>query len=490
TNDAPVIDLDANNSHNVMSKQAISGLFNTGVDNNGAALALGVTDSHYTMLSGPTGNSVTSTTSQISGSWFANDGDSVWVGSTGTQPTGLYQYQTSFTLQAGADPSSVQISFDIGADNFLRDILVNGVSTGISSALGYRTLTHVDLNGVTAAFQSGNNVITFVVENRDAGYPTNSGPTGLRIDNITGTVEVISGSNSTNLTGYVTDYIEGTPVSIADSDVSIADADNTTIQSATITLTNAQAGDLLQVENLPAGITASSYNAVTGVLTLTGSATLAAYQTAIQAVKFNSTSDTPNSTIDRVITVVVNDGQANSNVATTTVHVIPVNDSPVLDLDQDNSSATGTSYAATYTENGTGVAIAGNDVQITDVDSTEIKSAVIHLTNAQSGDYLAAGTLPTGLVVSQYDPINGIITISGTASLAIYQTAIAAIKFASTSDNPTNITRTIEVTVNDGSSNSNVAVSSITVIPVNDAPVNTVPATQITNEDTNKAITG
>ncbi|WP_192257143.1 hypothetical protein, partial [Mesorhizobium silamurunense] len=117
----------------------------------------------------------------------------------------------------------------------------------------------------------------------------------------------------------------GSAVAIADTDVSITDADNTNVTSATITLTNAQASDLLAVNGgLPAGITASSYNSGTGVLTLSGSATLAAYQTALHQIVFSNSSDSPNTT-DRSITVVVNDGSANSNTATSTIHVTAVN---------------------------------------------------------------------------------------------------------------------------------------------------------------------
>ena len=125
-------------------------------------------------------------------------------------------------------------------------------------------------------------------------------------------------------------YTEGgAPVSIAPLGVAIRDPDDTTLQSATITLTNAQADDLLSVSgSLPSGIDASSYNADTGILTLTGEATLADYQTALAQILFSNTGDDPGNA-DRTITVVVSDGSANSNQATVTVKVTPVNDAPV-----------------------------------------------------------------------------------------------------------------------------------------------------------------
>ena len=99
-------------------------------------------------------------------------------------------------------------------------------------------------------------------------------------------------------------------------------SDSSNIQSATITLTNFETGDLLNIGGLPPGISASAYNPATGVVTLTGSASLADYQTAIQAIQFENTGSGSNTS--RVIDVVVNDGSNNSNTATTTINVTTI----------------------------------------------------------------------------------------------------------------------------------------------------------------------
>jgi hypothetical protein len=126
-----------------------------------------------------------------------------------------------------------------------------------------------------------------------------------------------------------TTFVEnGAAVAIISGDAGITDSDNTHLQSATITLTNHQADDLLSVNGtLPAGIVKSSYNASSGVLTLTGNAALADYQTALRQIEFSNTGDNPGSA-DRIITVTVSDGAVDSNAATTTIHVTPVNDAP------------------------------------------------------------------------------------------------------------------------------------------------------------------
>ncbi|MDQ6434873.1 cadherin-like domain-containing protein [Mesorhizobium sp. LHD-90] len=147
--------------------------------------------------------------------------------------------------------------------------------------------------------------------------------------------------------GYQATFTEGAAaVAIADTDTTIAD-DGATIASATVTLTNHQAGDLLSVSGvLPGGVVASAYDAGTGVLTLTGSTTLANYQAALQQLRFSNSSDAPNTT-DRGITVTINDGEANSNTATATIHVTATNDAPALTGDLSATLGEGGSYVIT-----------------------------------------------------------------------------------------------------------------------------------------------
>ena len=479
-NDAPTLSLDADRSHNTVTVQSIQGLFNTGQSNSGTALPQGTLDAHYTLVSAPAGSTLTPSTTALPGPWIANDADSTWIGSIGNQPTGVYQYQTSFTLQPGADPASVNIGFDLASDNNLRDILVNGVSTGFSSNLQYGQFTVVELHGVTSAFGPGLNTITFVIDNRDNGSPANSGPTGLRIDNIRGDVAVIVPDALDSLGNYATVYVEGTPVAIADADTAARDIDSPTLQGAVITLVNPQAGDRLFAGALPFGIVASVNPTGTSV-TLSGAASQASYDAAIRAVRFDNTSDTPPSATDRIVTVVVNDGFANSNTATTTIHVVPVGDAPRLDLDADNSTAAGNDRTGTYVENGAGTAIADADIVIQDLDSTQLRSATIRIVDVQPGDLLVAGQLPGGISAAIYDPASGMLTLSGTATLADYQAALRGLVFSNSGDQPAAGARQIEISVSDGVARSNIAVSRITVVPVNDAPVaapDTAPATE------------
>ena len=463
-NDAPRLSLDDNSSNNTVSVQAITGLFNTGVNNAGNALAEGTSDSHYSLISAPPGSTTTNNALQLSYAWIKNDADSSWIGSAGYEPTGIYKYQTAFTLQAGADPRSIHIGFDIATDNYLRDILVNGVSTGITSNVQYKAFTRFELNGVNAAFQAGANTITFVIDNRDTVtyVPGSAGPVGLRIDNMAATVAVIAPSNVVHVADYATIYVEGTPVSIADADARIRDVDSTNMQSAKITLTNAQAGDVLLATGMPAGITAS-IDASGTVVTLLGSASSAAYEAALRAVQFSNTSTTPPDAVDRVISVVVSDGLLNSNTVTTTVHVVAVNAAPTLDLDANNSTASGTGFVGTALNNGSLALFVDSDVRLGDSDSTLVHSASVSITAVRIGDLLTAISLPAGITPSVYDPFTGVLVLEGTATLADYQLALRGVAFSTTADVSGGSARTIEITVNDGTANSNVALSQINI---------------------------
>ena len=127
-------------------------------------------------------------------------------------------------------------------------------------------------------------------------------------------------------------YTENSAVGILPPQITDVD-NNAAIHSATITITNHQANDLLSVTgSLPGGIIASSYDSVNGVLTLTGTTTLANYQDALSHILFSNTSDSP-STVDRSLTITVNDGLADSNVATTTIHVTAIADTPFATAD-------------------------------------------------------------------------------------------------------------------------------------------------------------
>ena len=81
-----------------------------------------------------------------------------------------------------------------------------------------------------------------------------------------------------------------------------------------------------------------------------------------------------------------------------------------------------------------------------------------------------SGALPAG--ISNGGFAGGVLTLTGAASLAAYETAIKQVRFSSTSENPDTSARTIAVTATDTESATNdpLAVATVGVTAVNDAP--------------------
>ena len=117
-----------------------------------------------------------------------------------------------------------------------------------------------------------------------------------------------------------------------------------------------------------------------------------------------------------------------------------------------------------------------------------MEGATVTLTNAASGDRLlvngsaaASGTLASGITWTR---TASVVTLSGSFTKAQYAAALALVQFENTTDTPSATARIINTTVNDGTSNSNTAVTTITVNPVNDAPVDGNETNSVTEDTT------
>jgi hypothetical protein len=256
-------------------------------------------------------------------------------------------------------------------------------------------------------------------------------------------------------TGFSSSYTEGAAAAaIAAPDVTITDSDpGDDIVSAIITLTNPVTGDSLTVGTLPSGITVDPSSTAT-VVKLVGVAgtTADAFETALQAVTFSSTSDDPTAhgtNLTRSITVVVNDGAANSNTATATVAVTDVNDAP-----------SGTSATITATEDA-GRLLSLSDLGFSDVDGTFASVTITAVTGGKI--YVDAdGTAGAGAPVEATLPV--VFTaqdlIDGKASFKanpdLNGVGVATITFAVTDD--------------DGATDGTPNVLTVDVTAVNDSP--------------------
>ena len=161
------------------------------------------------------------------------------------------------------------------------------------------------------------------------------------------------------------------------------------------------------------------------------------------------------------------------------------NDAAVLDLDADDSSgAGGADYATTFTEDGGAVLVADADAVLADVDNTTLASMTVTLANPLDGtaESLSADTTGTAITAS-YDAGTGILTLSGADTTAAYQQVLRTVAYDNSSQNPDTTARTVTFTANDGTADSNLATTTVTMAAANDAPVNSIPGPQTTDED-------
>ena len=133
------------------------------------------------------------------------------------------------------------------------------------------------------------------------------------------------------------------------------------------------------------------------------------------------------------VQVVDGDGDT-APTAPISVTLLPPAGPPTLDLDANDSNGGGSDYTATFTIGGLAIPIADIDVLITDPNSTIITSATISMiANSQvpPNDTLSiSGTLPGGITASAYNPATGVLTLTGVASIANYQTALHQVVFS------------------------------------------------------------
>src|SRR5262249_43631125 len=151
-------------------------------------------------------------------------------------------------------------------------------------------------------------------------------------------------------------------------------------------------GDVLFANTAGTSITAS-YNSATETLILTGSDTLAHYQTVLDTVTFNSTSDNPDdfgSNTTPQVTWGLNDRAASfsQSAATnpTTVNVTAINDAPTITAATTDTFVTGEPLTLSPT------------LSVTDPDSLTLANATVSVTAgtfALDGDVLFANTAGT-----------------------------------------------------------------------------------------------
>jgi hypothetical protein len=321
-------------------------------------------------------------------------------------------------------------------------------STGSNLSVSINPTTHVATVTPVNPDWNGNETITFKATDPKGAYDSDAAKFTLTAVN---DPPVLSG-----IEGAALSYAEDAgPVNIT-STITVADIDNTTLQSAMVVINpgyqNGQ--DVLSFTN--ANGISGSWNAGTGTMTLTGTALLANYQTALRSVQYTNTSQNP-SLATRTVTFTVNDGTDPSNAVTRNITVSAVNDAPVLS----NIETTPLAYTS-----GAGAVAITATIAVSDTDNVNLASATVSITSnyviaQDSLKYTNANGI-TGI----FSKATGILYLSGTATLANYRTALRSVKYKNydTINTDTRV-RKVEFRVNDGTDYSNIVSRNISFVP-------------------------
>ncbi|MCQ4240269.1 Ig-like domain-containing protein [Stutzerimonas stutzeri] len=344
----------------------------------------------------------------------------------------------------------------------------NALSASLVAGPAHGTLTFSD-NGTFTYTPSANYYGTDSFT-----YRAHDGLASSNVATVTLTITAVNDAPVLTTSGGGSTFTENGSAAVIDSGLTLIDVDNATLASATAAITGnfASGQDLLLFVNdgSSMGNISASYDAGTGVLTLTSagaSATLAQWQAALRSITYSNGSDAP-STATRTISFRVNDGTADSNVATTVLNVTAVNDAPqitappILSVTEDQASAlTGISF--------------------TDPDAAA--STVVATFSVSSGSLAATS--------------GGAVTVGGTSSaltltgsLANINAYIAASNLSFTTAANATSAVTLTVTINDGGNTGNGGTltdsktATLQVTAINDAPTVANPiADQSATED-------
>ena len=366
--------------------------------------------------------------------------------------------------------ASVQITGNYQAG---QDVLsfggVGGITGTWDSTTGTLTLSG---GGTVSEYQSALRSVKYQNTSdspsgatRTVSFKVNDGQLDSNV--VTRTVTVTPVDDAPVLAGIETSalaYTENDPATAVTATITVNDVDSANLAGASVQITgNYQAGqDVLSFGGV-GGIT-GTWDSTTGTLTLSGGGTVSEYQSALRSVKYQNTSDSP-SGATRTVSFKVSDGTLDSNVASRSITVTPVDDAPVL--------AGIETSALAYTENDPATAVTAT-LTVNDVDSVNLAGASVQITgNYQAGeDVLSFGGV--GGITGTWNSGTGTLTLSGGGTVANYQSALRSVKYQNTSDSPSGATRTVSFKVSDGTLDSNVASREITVgavIAGDDAPV-------------------
>lgn len=264
----------------------------------------------------------------------------------------------------------------------------------------------------------------------------------------------------TDLEVAILSYQETDPATPITLSIACHDYSDVDLTGAIIQITGNYASPEDKLEYIDANGITGVWTEGTGTLTLTGTAPLATYNTALRSIKYYNNSLSP-SELTRTVSFTLDDGVAASAVATRNITINAINNAPVL------SAIEGTTLAFTDGDPDTSIS---STIVVSDVDDAYLDSAWVSFAAGYvSGEDKLLFSTANGISAT-WNSVNGELVLSGSSASSNYQNALRSVRYENLNPDPTATTRTISVKVSDGAAHSNIVTRDLSVTPVNDAP--------------------
>ena len=361
---------------------------------------------------------------------FAN-----WQGEDRVTFNNVFALQHAFTQDLVAHTATLTITGSDTLDHY-QTLLRSVVYWDVSDAPN--PVTRVASFAVTDGLSASN-----IVTRNTAVSPANDAP-------LLSTIEATPLAYKANDPAFPPQSISATLL--------VSEPDSNNLTKATVQITagyqdDANGHDVLAFTN-QLGIT-GSFNAATGLLTLTGASAVGNYRTALRSVTFGA-SGAAVSTSNRTLTIAGTDDftptAATSLAVTRTVTVSATNLPPGL---------AGIPVAALAYVRGTVPVAVAPAVVVLDLDSINLTGATIQVTtNYQSSEDVLGFTSGFG-VTGSFSAAFGTLTLTGMTSLANYQTLLRSVTYKTNTASANTLSRTIGFIINDGLALSNAVTRSI-----------------------------
>ncbi|WP_022824620.1 LamG-like jellyroll fold domain-containing protein [Hymenobacter norwichensis] len=306
------------------------------------------------------------------------------------------------------DKIEIQVQLDGGGWNTVGRFVGDNANPGTGGAMRQ----DLNLNGVSSDELGNNSVLTqtmtnftFLVSGTGSSLAVRvvADQNGLSEEFAFDNIRVFgnpSGSAApvlSNIEGTALNYAEGAPATQVTNTLTVTDADNTTLSGATVNILNFDATEDILLFTNQNGIT-GSFATATGTLTLTGTASLAAYQAALRSVRYQNT-DAVNAT-DGIRTIrfsVTDASSTGSNVVARGIVVTSSLDAaaPLPYLDDLTNDGEGTRYRSNSFAGNNGAAFFRTNIPNTNANGPWYANgaSVTNFTNISNGYYwYAAGT--------------------------------------------------------------------------------------------------